>query len=144
METVFKRAHSAPAVLELIEGPGVSDAAILPNSPPKLSEIDEVVAHTSLVADNPGEKANHGEGPDHPAGKARHGIGFLHVGLDLHHSAISTALSPTSSLNGGNLLLEKRFVREKREGEKASTMAAAANVGRSGCYNDHGRSRARS
>ncbi|KAL5979402.1 hypothetical protein ACLOJK_019300 [Asimina triloba] len=56
---VFERSHRALASLELIEGPGVNHAAILPNWPPKFSEIDEVITHTSLIAENSSEEANH-------------------------------------------------------------------------------------
>ncbi|KAL6004561.1 hypothetical protein ACLOJK_005116 [Asimina triloba] len=73
IEIVFERSHPALTSLDLIKDPEISEAIILPNWSHKLSDIDELVAHTSLVTDNPGEEANHGEGLDHSKKRERKG-----------------------------------------------------------------------
>lgn len=52
------------AILEINESPRIIHRRILPNSPPKLSKIDEITSDTTGIGQNSGDEANYRQGAD--------------------------------------------------------------------------------
>lgn len=84
--------NSSAAVLELIKGSGIHDAAFLPDSSPELREVDQILADAALFAQNTGDETHYGERSDQLAGEAGDGVGLpLHVADDREPSSAAIA-----------------------------------------------------
>lgn len=99
-EGEFGDTNPTAAVLELVEGSGIGDAALLADPTPELGEVDEVVGDAPLVAQDPGDEAHHGERPDYLAREPGEGVGFpLHV--PDHHRGSRHAAAGGARATGG-------------------------------------------
>lgn len=56
--------YPAASLFELEEGLGVADTALLADTAPKLSEIEDVVTDSAFIAENPGDETHYGESAD--------------------------------------------------------------------------------
>jgi hypothetical protein len=78
----------AAPLFELKEGLRVSDAALLADTPPKLSKIEDVVTDSAFVAENPGYQADDWESADDLGCDCDRGVGVsLHVRQDQGRAA---------------------------------------------------------
>lgn len=84
--------------MELEEGSGVINGALVADSAAELGEVDDVAADAAFVADDSGEEADDGKWAEDFVGQAGEGVGVLHVGTDEEAGAIGLAAAPAGGV----------------------------------------------
>ncbi|XP_048620163.1 F-box protein SKIP28-like [Brassica napus] len=86
--------------VETVESSRITRCAIIPNSFPKLGEVDEISSDAAFIAEYPGEESDDGERTDDCVGEAGDGVWFLYVSSDRRQGDSSSSVSVLDEARG--------------------------------------------
>lgn len=77
--------------MELVESPRIHRCAFIPDSFPKLGEIDEISSDAAFIAEDSGEESDDRKRTDDFVGEGGEGVWFLYVSFDCRGETASVA-----------------------------------------------------
>lgn len=86
--------------MELVESSRITRCAFIPNSFPKLGEVDEIPSDAAFVAEDPSEESDDRERTDDCVGEAGDGVWFLYVSSYRQGDSSSSSVSVLDEARG--------------------------------------------